>query len=323
MHQSRRAAHAATDANSCSSDSSRGRGRRAGRTFGPGIGDTPGVADEAASKADERVRSSGAPEQERQDGFRELRQYVPADLLDVSFPVSVRGYDRHAVDDHIKRVNRVIAELKVSASPPAAVRHALDVAGEKVEGLLQAARDAAEELTASARQEAEETTARVKAEAAELVVNTSTEADRMRVEAEEMIAKAAAEAADTVAKAKAETNGILSEATAEAEKRLTRSHAEATERLRRLEQELAAAREQAEMRMCEIQSDTEAIRKKRDQLLDDIRARANRLGELAAAAAEMPPSDAGKPETERVSLEAGDGAESPVGTDESSQAPAE
>jgi hypothetical protein len=29
----------------------------------------------------------------------------------------VRGYDRHAVDAYRKRVNRAIAELKVSASP--------------------------------------------------------------------------------------------------------------------------------------------------------------------------------------------------------------
>ena len=111
---------------------------------------------------------------------------MPADILDVSFPIAVRGYERHAVDDHIKRVNRVIAELKVSASPPAAVRHALDVAGEKVEGLLEAARQAAEQLTETARREAEESTARVKAEAAELVVNASTEADRMRTEAESL-----------------------------------------------------------------------------------------------------------------------------------------
>jgi DivIVA domain-containing protein len=107
-------------------------------------------------------RSPAAPEQEQ--SFGELRHYVPQDILDVSFPVSVRGYDRRAVDAYIKRVNRVIAELKVRASPPAAVRHALEQAEEKVQGLLQAAREAAEEITASAQQEAEESTARAKAE---------------------------------------------------------------------------------------------------------------------------------------------------------------
>lgn len=280
------------------------------------------MAEGESSNADVRVTAPRAPGQEREHGFRDLRQYVPADILDVSFPVSVRGYDRHAVDDHIKRVNRLVAELKVSASPQAAVRHALDVAGEKVDGLLHAAQEAADEITASARQEAEESTARVKAAAAELVVNTSTEADRMRAEAEELISKAAAEAADIVAKAKAEADEILSETKAAAETSLTRSHAEAADRVQHLEDELAAARDQAETRMREIHKDTEALREKRSELLDDIRARANRLGELAdTAATEMPPGDAAKPEPATPKPEAGDEARSPVATSTPSQAP--
>ena len=283
----------------------------------------PAVAEGESSNADVRATAPRAPGQEREHGFRDLRQYVPAEILDVSFPVSVRGYERHAVDDHIKRVNRLIAELKVSASPPAAVRHALDVAGDKVDGLLHAAQEAAEEITASARQEAEESTARVKAAAADLVVNTSTEADRMRAEAEELIGKAAAEAADIVAKARAEANEILSETKAAADTSLTRSHAEAAERVQHLEDELAAARDEAETRMREIQKDTEALRKKRSELLDDIRARASRLGELAdTAATEMPPGDAAaKPEPPTPKPEAGDEAGSPVATTGSSQAP--
>jgi len=163
------------------------------------------VVDGESSNEKERL-SPAAPEQEHR--FSELRHYVPADLLDVSFPVSVRGYDRRAVDAYIKRVNRVLAELKVRSSPPAAVRHALEQAGEKVQGLLQAAREAAEEITASARLEAEESTARAKAEVAELVVNTSAEADRVKAEAEELIANARTEADDAVAKAKAEADGV-------------------------------------------------------------------------------------------------------------------
>src|SRR6266540_6889936 len=167
-----------------------------------GFGHTRAVVDDESRKADAReTHSPAAPEP--QHGFGQLRHYVPQDILDVSFPVSVRGYDRRAVDAYIERVNRVIAELKVSASPPAAVRHALEQAGEKVQGLLQAAREAAEEITASARQEAEEHTARAKAETAELVVNTSAEADRVKAEADELIANARAEADDAVAKAKA------------------------------------------------------------------------------------------------------------------------
>jgi hypothetical protein len=47
------------------------------------------VLDGESSNEKEKL-SLAAPEQEHR--FSELRHYVPADLLDVSFPVSVRGY---------------------------------------------------------------------------------------------------------------------------------------------------------------------------------------------------------------------------------------
>ena len=272
------------------------------------------------SSNEQEKRSPAAPEQEQR--FSELRHYVPADLLDVSFPVSVRGYDRRAVDAYIKRVNRVIAELKVRSSPPAAVRHALDQAGEKVQGLLQAAREAAEEMTASARLEAEESTARAKAEAAELVVNTSAEADRVKAEADELIANARTEADETVAKAKAQADGILAEARAEAHDSLARSQVEADEHLQRSQEELATLRDEAETRMSEIQADTEATWKERRELLDDIRGMASGLVDSAdAAAARFPIRQPPGPKEEMQEPQAGDETEPPaVATDDSTRA---
>jgi DivIVA domain-containing protein len=89
-----------------------------------------------------------------QAGERESELLTPKEIRNVSFPGSVRGYDRSAVDAYVTRVNRVIAELQVSSSPRAAVRHALEQVGEQTSGILQRAREAAEEITASARQEA-------------------------------------------------------------------------------------------------------------------------------------------------------------------------
>lgn len=232
-------------------------------------------------------RSPATPGQEH--GFGEVRRYVPAEILDVSFPVSVRGYERGAVDAYIKRVNRVIAELKVSASPPAAVRHALEQAEGKVQGLLEAAREAAEEITASAQREAEESTARAKAEAAELVVNTSAEADRVRAEADELRASARAEADETLAKAKTKADELLTNARAKAQNTVARAQAEADERLQQLEEELAALREEAETRRREIEADTEAVWKERGQLLEEIRAMAAGLVDLADAAVARSP----------------------------------
>ena len=201
------------------------------------------VTDRRVSDAKKRER---LPPGEHRGG--ELHYYVPQDILDVSFPVSVRGYDRGAVDAYTERVNQAIAELKMRASPPAAVRHALEQAEEKVQGLLQAARAAAEEITVSAQREAEETTARAKAESAELVVNASAEAERMKTEADELVAAAKKEADETVIAA-----------TGEAQSTRARAEAESDERLRRLQEELAALRDEAELRMREIQADTNAV----------------------------------------------------------------
>jgi DivIVA domain-containing protein len=211
---------------------------------------------------------------------------VPAELLDVSFPVSVRGYERGAVDAYVKRVNRAVAELRVSASPPAAVRHALDQAGDKVEGLLRAAREAGAEITASAVQEAEESTARARAEAAELLVDSSAEAERVRAAADELLVKARAEAEEAVAVAAAEATSIVSEARVEARQIIDGSQAEADERFRKLEEELSALRAQAETRLRALEADTNAIWQQRRELLDNIGAIASGLLHLAETASE-------------------------------------
>jgi len=244
------------------------------------------VADHKSSRVGESKKlAPTAADQGQEQGFGELQSYVPQDLLDVSFPVTLRGYDRDAVDAYIKRVNRVIAELKVRSSPPAAVRHALEQAEGKVQGLLQAAREAAEQITASAQQEAEENTARAKAEAAELVVNTSAEADRVKAEADELIANARTEAGATADKAKSEADKVVADASAEAQSNLARAQAEADDRRQRLQEELAALQEEAETRLRDVQADTEAVWKERGELLEEIRRLAGGLVDLTTAAA--------------------------------------
>ena len=261
---------------------------------------------------------SRAPPPKTEHQFGDLRQYVPGDLLDVSFPVSVRGYERGAVDAYIRRVNRVIAELKVSASPTAAVRHALDQAEEKVDGLLQSAREAAEQITTSAGAEAEENADRVKAEAVKFVVDRNAEADRLKAEADELTAKARAAAEATLAKANAEAGEVLAGARAEAEETRARSQAEADERRRRLEEELAALRQEAETRLREIKADTQGVSRERDQMLDSIRTMANDLAGIASASiARLQPDQPAAPDDENPEAGAGNHDEpTTVATDE-------
>jgi DivIVA domain-containing protein len=247
------------------------------------------MRDEPHSRS-ERPADEPVSAPESQPGFREPRHHVPADLLNVSFPVAMRGYDRDAVEAYVKRVNRVIAELKVSASPRAAVTHALEQTEQQVSGLLQRARDTGEEIVASARQEAEEIVSRAKADAAELHVNISTEAEAIKAEAEKIRADARSEGED-----------ILSRSQQEAESTRTRSQAEADERRRQLEEELEALRQEAEARMRELQADTERVQEERRELLADIRARGSKLLEVAdAAVAREPDAEPDEPEVDEI-----------------------
>jgi DivIVA domain-containing protein len=213
---------------------------------------------------------------EEDEGATELRR-VPAEIRDVSFPVSLRGYDREAVDAYVARVNRLIAELDVSGSPEAAVRHALEQVGEQTRSLLQRAGQTAEEITLGARREAEESTARANAEAEEIVV-----------------------------KAKAEADELLGRSKAEAETIAAEAREEAAERLQRSQDEVAALQEEAEARVRELDADTESIQQQRHALLDDLRGIAAHVAETASnAEARFPPKEpAALPEEETLDLEA-------------------
>jgi DivIVA domain-containing protein len=201
---------------------------------------------------------------------------VPAEIRDVSFAVSLRGYDRTEVDAYVARVNRLIGELDVSGAPGAAVRHALEQVGEQTRGLLRRAGETAEEITVRARQEAEESTARVQAEA------------------EEIVAKANAEAEEILGRSKAEADTIAAQ-----------SREEAAERLQRSRDEVAAVEKAGEARLRELDADTETVRQQRRALLDDLRAIAAQVAETASNAdARLPaPVSPASPEEETLDLE--------------------
>src|SRR6266516_519499 len=234
----------------------------------------------------------GQPDEPKQEqAFGELHHYVPAEILNVSFPGAVRGYDRHAVDAHIKRVNRLIAEIKVSSSPRAAVRHALEQTEQQVSGLLERARETADEITATARREAETEADGIRAKAAELLVNANAEADATKTEAEKLLADSKAEAETGLAKARAEAEDILVRSRLEAENTVKGAQGEADERLQQLRAELASLRGQTETRMREFQADTSAVWEERRQLLEQMRGMASRLVDLADAAAAREPDE--------------------------------
>jgi len=233
----------------------------------------------------------GEQEPEQEHAFREVRDYVPAEILNVSFPAAVRGYDRRAVDAHLKRVNRLIAEVKVSASPRAAVKHALQQTEQQVSGLLERARETADEITASAQREAETEADAIRAKAAELLVNANAEAEATKTEAEKLLADSKTEAETMLANARAEAEDILVRARLEAENTVASARGEADERLQQLQAELASLRDQTEARMREFQADTAAVWEQRRELLEQMRGMASRLVDLADAAAAREPAE--------------------------------
>jgi DivIVA domain-containing protein len=219
------------------------------------------VSDERLQPGQAGAGLAASPEE---GGDATERGSVPGEIGEVTFPRSLRGYDRGAVDAYVNRLQHLLAELELSRAPEAAVKHALERVGDQTKGILERAGETAEQITVAARQEADESTAR-----------------------------ATGEADDVVAKAKAEEAELLARSKAEAEATVARARQEAAEHLQRSRKEVAALREEAEAQMRELQADTETIRQERSQLLDDIREITARVEEVAGAAeARFPPPEA-------------------------------
>jgi DivIVA domain-containing protein len=74
----------------------------------------------------------------------------------VRFSAAMRGYDRDAVDEYVSRVNRVLAELQITAAPESAIRHALAQVADETKGLLERAHETADEITRRSRSQADD-----------------------------------------------------------------------------------------------------------------------------------------------------------------------
>lgn len=232
--------------------------------------------------------SGESPVPDDESGDPTARQPAPSEIADVSFPVSVRGYDRGAVDAYVSRVQHWFRELESTRSPEAAVKQALGQVGEQTKRILEQAGETAEQITAAARQKAEDSTARAEQEAARVAAAAKTEA------------------AELVARSKANAEATVAQARKKAAEHLQRARAEA-----------AAVREEAEARLRELRADTETVRGDRSHLLDDLRELATRVKEVAGAADARfpPPKAAERAEEEDLRAEAaseGAGTEEPA-----------
>jgi DivIVA domain-containing protein len=121
----------------------------------------------------------------------------PLALVEADFPSAMRGYDRHAVDDYVEQISRLVAELQATRSPESAVRRALERVGDQISGILQRAHETAEQITAQSRAEAEDRMEQARREAAAIldaaeqrVRDLDTDTDRIWVERQRIVADA-------------------------------------------------------------------------------------------------------------------------------------
>jgi hypothetical protein len=101
-------------------------------------------------------------------------------LRDADFPITVRGYDRRAVDEFIEELRGLVAELEATQTREGVVQRALDEIGEETAGILQRAHETADELAARSRAQADARLQRAEREA-EIVRRDSDEYARQVV----------------------------------------------------------------------------------------------------------------------------------------------
>jgi DivIVA domain-containing protein len=184
-----------------------------------------------------------------------------AELRDVRFSAAMRGYDREAVDQYVSRVNQLLAELQITASPESAIAHALDQVADETKSLLAQAHETAEEITRHSRSHADDRIQRVTQEAEQLSEAAEQEARKLRDDA----AHEAREVREAAAK-------------------------EAREVREAAQREARETRDAAEKRVRELETDAQAILEERAHMIGELRELLRRLSQLADAAAGRYPS---------------------------------
>jgi DivIVA domain-containing protein len=86
-------------------------------------------------------------------------------LREVSFPLVMRGYDRHAVDQFVAELLALVEDLESNQTREGVVQKALDELGEETAGILQRAHETADDITSRSRSQADARIQRAEREA--------------------------------------------------------------------------------------------------------------------------------------------------------------
>src|SRR5215211_3230742 len=84
-----------------------------------------------------------------------FRRSATEQIANREFPLAVRGYDRHAVDEFVQEVLQLVSDLEGRQTRETVVQRALNEIGEETAGILQRAHETADEIAARSRAQAE------------------------------------------------------------------------------------------------------------------------------------------------------------------------
>jgi glyoxylase-like metal-dependent hydrolase (beta-lactamase superfamily II)/cell division septum initiation protein DivIVA len=123
--------------------------------------------------------------QEITEPLSELPHDPVAAVASADFPLVLRGYDREAVDEYVRRTTQLVAELYATRSAEGAVRRALERVGEQVSSILARAHETAEGITSQSREEADERLGQARAQAQQLERDARALAEELERDARE------------------------------------------------------------------------------------------------------------------------------------------
>jgi len=86
-------------------------------------------------------------------------------LREATFPLVMRGYDRHAVDEFVAELFALVQDLESRQTREGVVQKALGELGEETAGILQRAHETADDITARSRAQADARIQRAEREA--------------------------------------------------------------------------------------------------------------------------------------------------------------
>jgi len=222
------------------------------------------MADEAPTTERNGTGEQPVLRSEIADPFAALPDDPVAEVTRVEFPVTLRGYERGAVDAYVRRVAERV--------------------GGEVGEILKRAHATAEDVTSKSRAEAEERL-RSSREESEATLRSA------RSEAEQTLSSARADSERTLSSARAEAEQTVTSARAEAEEMLSGARATAEELRGRARADVEEILAEGRKRVKELDADADRVWAERRRIVEDVRYLAGQLSALAESASKRFPAE--------------------------------